>query len=535
VSMIITFVLIGKYLEVIGKKKAIDTLDTIKSTLPVQATVITENIKKIVSLDTVKIDDIVELKTGEKAGVDGTVISGEANFDESSITGESMPIAKTKDSKIYSGTLNLDGIIRYKATKNYANSTLNSIVTMIEDSLMHKPPIEKKANKASVFFSFTILSIAILTFFGWYYFDKELFYLEDSSRFETALIVAISVIVIACPCALALATPMASLVGISWLAKKNILFKEASLLETFAKANTLVLDKTGTITKGKMAVKSSYFLDKNDKDINILYSLVSSSTHPVSIAIKNYLEKEHETLGHLELQNFKTIQAKGIYAVHEGSELVGGNLEILNQFNIQNNINTNNTIFAFAINSKLTAYFELEDEIKENAKEIIEQIKNLKISVIMLTGDNEKVAASIADAVGIDTFYSNMTPFDKAEYIKSLKDSGKIVVMAGDGVNDALALSKSDIAITMGAGADISIAVSDVVLLNNSLQALLDSFKISKRTYSFIKQNLAISLIYNTVTIPLAVMGFVIPLVAALSMSLSSLLVVGNSMRIKND
>lgn len=532
VTMIITFVLVGKYLEVLGKKGAIDTLDKIKSQLPNEATIIIDGTKKIVSLEEVKIGNTIELKGGEKAGIDGEVTSGSANFDESSISGESIPVYKTKGDTVFSGTVNTDNTIRYIATKDYANSTLNSIVTMIEDSLSSKPKIEEAANELSKYFSVAILLLALITFFSWYFYGGDLFYETNANRFEKAFIVMISVIVIACPCALALATPIASLVGISWLAAKGLLFKEAKFLETMAKADTLVVDKTGTITKGEFSVIYSS-LPKEQKEINLLYSLVDSSTHPVSQAVKKYLENNIKELSHYNLENIENVEAKGLKADYKGQSLLGGNSALLKEFDITTDIKPTMTQFLFALNNKVVASFELEDELKDDAEHVISLLQDKGIEVIMLTGDNEQVASKIASKAGINNFVSHINPIGKSNFIKKLKDEGKTIVMAGDGINDALALSNSDIAIAMGNGADISIAVSDVVILNNSLKGLLDSFNISKRTYYFIKQNLALSLIYNAITVPLAMLGYVIPLVAALSMSLSSLLVVGNSMRIK--
>jgi P-type Cu+ transporter len=291
VTMIITFVLVGKYLEVIGKKSAIDTIDKIKSSLPLDAIIIENGVKKSVSVDELKVGDIIELKTGEIAPVDGMVISGNASFDESSITGESMPVYKSINDPIYSGTINTNSLIRYEVQKDFSNSTISSFVTLIEDSLTSKSDIEKKANEISKSFSATILALAFLTFLGWFFFTPELFYATEAGRFETAFIVMISVIVIACPCALSLATPIASLVGISELARHKLVFKESKFLETMAKANVLVLDKTGTITQGKLKVTKSS-VDKID--INLLYSMVSSSNHLVSSAIKSYMEENYE-------------------------------------------------------------------------------------------------------------------------------------------------------------------------------------------------------------------------------------------------
>ncbi|MCK4442039.1 MAG: cation-translocating P-type ATPase, partial [Sulfurovaceae bacterium] len=523
VAMIITFVLVGKYLEVIGKKNAVDTMDKIKSQVPLEATIIEDGVKKVVPLDKIEVGDILEVKMGEKATVDGELIVDEATFDESSITGESLPIEKSKGDKIYSGTINAGQVIRYRATKNYANSTLNGVVILLEDALNSKPQIEEKANKISKYFSITILTLALLSFLGWYLYNGD---------FENALIIAISVIVIACPCALALATPIASLIGISWGANKGVLFKEAKFIETFAKATTVVLDKTGTITDGKLSVKKIIGSIDDDK-LPLLYSLVDSSTHPVSKAIKKYLEKNYSNLTQVELENITQIHAKGLKAIYQGKKLLGGNSQLLKDNAIDISIDTQYTIYNFAIDNQHIISFELEDALKSDSKELIEYFKLIGVEPIMATGDHENVAKRIAKEVGITKYKSTMSPIDKANYIDTLRKDDKIVVMVGDGVNDTLALSKADVSIAMGSGADVALAISDVVILNNSLLGVKDSFKISKRTYKFIKQNLSISLVYNVITIPIAIAGFVIPLIAALSMSISSLLVVGNSIRIK--
>jgi P-type Cu+ transporter len=360
---------------------------------------------------------------------------------------------------------------------------------------------------------------------------------NGTTQFERSFIVAVSVIVIACPCALALATPMASLVGISELAKKGLLFKEAKFIESLAVANTVVFDKTGTLTKGELNVVKMRILDENIHKLNLLYSILCASTHPVSRSIKKYLEEKYDLI-EKKLDNVKNIEAKGMSASYtnvDGKtfELLGGNLDLLKQNEIYYKFESNKTVYLFAINKRVIATFELEDEIKENAKELVEFLQNKNIEVVMLTGDNENVASNVAKQLNIKKYFSVQTPISKANYIKELKKENKTVVMVGDGVNDSVALSNADVAIAMGNSADVSLAISDVVLLNSSLNSLKDAFVISSKTYKFIKQNLSLSLIYNTVTIPLAMAGLVIPLVAALSMSLSSLMVVLNSLRIK--
>ncbi len=523
VAMIITFVLVGKYLEVIGKKNAVDTMDKIRSQVPLEATIIEAGVKKVVGLDTIEVGNIIEVKTGEKASVDGVLIGSNGTFDESSLSGESLPVEKQVGDTIYSGTINSGQVIRYTATKNYANSTLNNIVTLLEDALASKPEIEETTNEISKYFSITILLLAIATFVGWHWYSGD---------FEKALIVSISVIVIACPCALALATPIASLIGISWAAEKGLLFKEAKFIETFAKADTVVLDKTGTITQGKLTVKR-ITQDISKEYLPLLYALSDSSTHPVSLAVKRYLQQEFTDIKSVELEKIEQVAGKGLEATYENKVLLGGNSQLLEQYDISIDLESDYTVYHFAVDGKLIASFELEDSLKEGAKALITYLNGIGVNVVMATGDHEKVATRVAKSVGIENFKFGMSPIDKADYISLLKSEGKKVVMVGDGINDALALSKADVAIAMGNGADVALAVSDVVILNDSLKAIEESFMISRRTFKFIKQNLALSLFYNMITIPMAMAGFVVPLVAALSMSLSSLMVVGNSIRIK--
>ena len=539
VAMIITFVLVGKYLEVIGKKSAVDTLDKIKSSLPLEAVVVDENNnKKLVALNSIKIDDVIEIKAGDKVPVDGQIVNGEGFFDESTLTGESIPVYKKVGDFVYSGTINSNSLINYKVTKDFKNSTFSSIVTLLEDSLNSKPKIQTKAAQISKGFSLTILSLALMTFLVWYFFGIDLgFDYTGTTQFERSFIVAVSVVVIACPCALALATPMASLVGISELAKKGLLFKEAKFIESMAVASSVVFDKTGTLTKGELNVVKARIMDDNIHKLNLLYSLLSASNHPVSKSIKKYLSKKYD-LEDKKLDSVKNVEAKGMSAKYiniEGKsfELLGGNIDLLKQNEIYYKFESNKTVYLFAINKRVIATFELEDEIKDNSKELISYLQKNNIEVTMLTGDNENVARDIAEKLNIKSYLSSQTPVSKAEYIKKLKSENKVVVMVGDGVNDSVALSNADVAVAMGNSADVSLAVSDVVLLNSSLKSLKDAFIISSRTYKFIKQNLYLSLIYNATTIPLAMAGYVIPLVAALSMSLSSLMVVLNSLRIK--
>ena len=523
-TMIITFVLVGKYLEVLSKKRAADTLDRIIGTMPTEATVIREGEKALVAIENIEPGDLLELKPGEKVAIDGEVTSGSALFDESSLTGESEPILRREGDPLLSGTICLDSVVRYTTTKRAEESLLHTITELLSDAITKKPRIEQLANTISGWFSLAILSIAVLTFAGWWYLGGE---------FERALIVGISVIVIACPCALGLATPMATLIGISRAAKHGLLFKEASLLETMAKSDLLALDKTGTITEGKPGVIKIETFDGFDPAL--LLALVQSSNHPVSQGIERYLieHDDDRTPTPPTLQMIKSIEAKGVTAQYQGKPLAGGNAALMEQQGIACHAQSDHTLFFFAIGDQLVARFELRDQLKEGAVEAIRAIRHMGVRVVMLTGDHEATARRIAEEVGIDEYHAALLPIDKADLIDRFHDEGHIIVMAGDGINDAIALAKSDIAIAMGSGADIAIEVSDIVLLEDRPQNIADAYVISRRTFRAVKQNLGSSILYNLVAVPLAVMGYVNPLVAALAMSLSSLFVVGNSMRIK--
>ena len=520
VSMIITFVLIGKFLEVLSKKNAADTLDIMGKHIPSEINVL-ENDKIVAcKLTDAKVGDIIVVASGEKVLLDGKIIKGSGSFDESSLTGESEAIYKNIGDNVISGTLSIDADIHFRATKDFEHSTLSNLVHLLDNAMAKKPKIEQLANRLSEYFSTVILLLSFVTFAVWWFWPHS---------FEIAFMVGISVIVIACPCALALATPVATLVGLSLGAKRGILFKEAAQLETMAKVDTIVLDKTGTLTIGKPEVVQEIILEEFDK--SLLYAMTSSSKHPISKGVSNFIKEEDFEV--INFDTFTQLQARGIEAEIGSTKLLGGNYKLMQEKGVDVTHESDKTLFFFAVDKKLVAIYELSDTIKEGAKPLVKDLKSKNIDVIMLTGDNKNAAYKIATELGINTVLAEQSPQEKAAYISHLHENNKIVVMVGDGINDILALSSADIGIVMGSGSDIAVDVSDVILLNDSLYALKDAFKISRTTYALVKQNLALSLVYNGVTIPLAMAGYIIPLIAAISMSVSSLLVVGNSMRIK--
>ncbi len=519
VTMIITFVFAGKYLEVLTQKRAVDTLDGIIGSLPTEVVVVRDEQKIITPLLNVKIGDIIEVKSGQKVVIDGKISKGEASFDTSSITGENRPVFKSVGDELVSGSICLDSVVRYEATALHKDSMLSKIANLLEQSMHKKPRIEQLANQISGYFSLAILSLALLTFFGWYFYNSD---------FQNALITAIAVIVIACPCALGLATPVSTLAGLGVGAKKGVLFKEASFMESMAKSDILVLDKTGTITEGKPSVYEHQEFKKYDK--NLLYSLLLTSDHPISKGVLEFLGDGFKSL---ELEQVKSVTSKGVSAVYEGKNVFGGSRAFLEQSGFNVEAIGEESCYFFGVDGELVCSFFLRDTPRDGIKDSLCKISTLGVQNFMLTGDNENSAKGVAKKVGIKDFKFELNPLQKAEFIDDFHAQNKVVVMAGDGINDALALSKSDIAIAMGSGADVALNVSDVVLLNDSSEALEWAFLVSKKVFRTIKQNLGFSIFYNAITVPLAMAGFINPLFAALSMSLSSIVVVLNSMRIK--
>lgn len=522
VAMIITFVLFGKFLEVLSRKNAADTLDVIGKHIPREVSIVEGESIRSIDVNEVKEGDVILIRSGERSAIDGEVISGEGSFDESNLTGESEPIFKRLGDKIISGTTSIDALIHYRATKDFAHSTLSTLVNLLENAMAQKPSIEQLANRLSQHFSSTILFLAIGTFWSWYFWPHT---------FDRSLMVGISVIIIACPCALALATPVATLVGLALGAKRGILFKSAAQIETMAKASMVVLDKTGTITMGRPEV--IYATVHQSFDIKALYTLVSSSKHPISRGVLEYIERTEQEIEFSTIEEVRELPARGMIGRSNGAMIAGGNALLMQELGIDIDMVSDKSLFYYAVDNRLVATYELRDLPKEKAFESIQILHDLGLRVVMLTGDHEAAALRVANEVGIKEVYAHLTPEGKASFVDQAHSEGHVVVMAGDGINDLLALAASDIAIAMGNGSDIAIEVSDVVLMHDSLTSLAESFAISRKTYRLIKQNLGISLVYNSITIPLAMMGYIIPLIAAISMSFSSLLVVGNSMRVR--
>ncbi len=532
ITMIITFVLIGRFLEQRGRKIAVDSLDSLNAAIPLQITAIRNNTRTAITPEEAQIGEVIEVLAGEKIALDGVLLSDYALCDESMLSGESVPVSKTKDDKIYSGAIVLQSPLRYRVTHDVAHSFLSTILTLVQESLNHKPRIQEQANRLSRYFSSTILSLALLTFVFWVISGAELAY---------AISIAVSVIIIACPCALALATPMACVVGLGNALSKKILFKESRFLETLAHVDMVLFDKTGTLTQQNLQVSHSSGIENlDDTQLAILQSLVSQSAHPVAKAVEKFIKTQYTTHEICELQSFTQLSARGIVASTATRTFIGGNLLLLDSYHIAypDSLNEESaTLFCFAeltpSGGTLLATFFVQDTLKDDAKECVQKLAQMGLEICIASGDRAAPVSRIANALGISHFYANQTPDSKAELVQALQSSGKTILMVGDGINDTIAFAKSNAAIAMGSGVDIAISVSDVVVLDNTLQSVCDALTISRHSLRCIKQNLAISIVYNALTIPLAMAGFVIPLLAAASMSLSSLLVVGNSLRNK--
>lgn len=511
VVMIITFVFAGKFLEILSKKRAVDNLDALTGLISSEIYVLNNDKFDLKSVHEVKQNDIIMTRSGEKTLIDGIIIDGLGSFDYSSLNGESLPVTLKKGDEILSGAICLDGTITYKAKTSYKGSILGKIISLLENASFKKPKIERLANKIAGKFSISILILAILTFCVWL----------NYTHLANAVIIAVSVLIISCPCALSLATPVATLVGLGTALKNGIIFKEARLLEDLSKCKCVIFDKTGTLTKGKLkVVKAQKFKDFDD---NLLYSLLNASTHPISVALQDFVDANL-----VGLNEVKNILGYGVSAKCGELRLKGGSAQFVGVLAEQNY----NSVYYFSINDEIVAKYELEDEIKHEAKIVINELKKSNYKVVILTGDHEEIAKKVALELGIDEYYADVNPIQKSKIVNELNKKFPCV-MIGDGINDLIALKSANIGICMGSGASISVENSDVVLLKDDLKSLLLALNLSKYTFFTIKQNLVFSLVYNITAIPLAIFGFVIPLFAAILMSFSSLIVVLNSAKIK--
>lgn len=538
-AVLITLVILGKLLEAQAKGKTSEAIEKLVNLAPKQAIVIRDNKEFIIPVDDVQTGDMLLVKPGEKIPVDGTVISGISSVDESMVTGESMPVEKTKGSSVIGGTINKHGSLRMTATNVGKDTTLSHIVQLIEDAQSRKAPIQRFADVISAYFVPIVLIIAAITFSSWYFaLGKELSF---------ALLTSIAVLVIACPCSLGLATPTAIMVGTGKGAKHGILIKGGDILEKAHKIKHVIFDKTGTITKGKPEVTDVVSVSKHEKELlTIATSLEKESEHPLAEAIVTYANAKK--IESTTPQKFSAIPGHGVTGTVNKKQYLFGNTKLMQK----NNINTariesqlaelenqGKTAMILATKKQVIGIIAVADTIKETSKEAVHKLKQLGISVHMITGDNNRAAHAIAEQVGIHHVFAEVLPQDKSDYVKKLQKDG-LVAMIGDGINDAPALAQADIGIAMGSGTDVALETGDIVLMKNDLLDVPKSIRLSRQTMAKIKQNLFWALFYNILGIPIAAgmlypaTGWLLsPMIAGGAMALSSVSVVTNSLFLK--
>ena len=537
-AIVIFFIKLGRYIDGISKDKTKEAIQKLVQITPKEAVIKVNGEEKKVTIDEIKKGDIVVSKPGEKIAVDGKIITGKAHLDESFITGESKPASKTEGSKVIAGSINYDGYIEYEAEKIGKESTISEIVRLVIEATNTKAPIAKVADTVSGYFIPAVILIAIITFIA---------YLILGNTVSIAINVFVTILVVACPCSLGLATPLAIVVSEGVCANNGILVKKSEILENAEKTTTVVFDKTGTLTYGKLKIAQiiNYSKMQEKELMQIVGSLEKKSTHPIGKAFEDYLnENKIETL---DVKDFKDVSGYGIIGKIAENDVILGNSKILEKYDITNShkqdeeklAKEGNSIIYVVINNEISAIIGVNDIVRENSKEVISKLNKNKIETVMLTGDNTQTAEKIAKEIGITTVISNVTPREKTEVVKKLKTEGKYVMMCGDGINDSPALASSNIGVSVNSGTDIAMDSSDVILTRNDLNSILNLINISKKTIRNIKQNLFWAFFYNSLMIPIA-MGLlgkwgvtINPMIASLAMVISSLTVTLNALRLK--
>ncbi len=533
-TLIIALILLGRTIERLMKHRAHDAIQSILELQPPMARVIRNDETIEVSADEVKVGEIVVVKPGEKIPLDGIIVEGSTYVDQSMVTGESIPVFKQKGDEVIGGTINKSGLIKVKVTKESSEGLLSQIVKIVEESILSRTPIQRLADRIASFFVPAVVLIAISSFLFWT--------LGWGLPLTVSLAILIAVLIIACPCALGIATPAALLVASGKGAKQGILIKGGEYLEKIHKTNVVVFDKTGTLTMNKPRLTD--VISFHEKTLEIAASIEKNSNHPLAQALVD--EAFRRGIKFLEVNEFEEIPGEGVRAKISGKEYYLGNYRILERFKvtldrkqvelIDELENEGKTLSYLVENGKLIAIFAFSDVIREEAKRVIEELKKMKIEVVILTGDNEKVAKAVARNLGVDKYIANVLPTEKAKVIEDIKRQGKTVIMVGDGINDAPAMSVADVGIAIGSGTDVAKQAGGIILVKNNLEDVIKAIKLSKKTYSKIKQNLFWAFFYNVALIPVAAgilypfFGLLLsPILAALAMALSSITVVSNS------
>ena len=537
-AIVIYFIKLGRYIDGISKDKTKEAIQKLVKITPNNAVIKVDGIEKRVTLDEIKKGDIIISRPGEKIAVDGEIVEGKTHIDESFITGESKPVSKEKGEKVIAGSINYDGYIEYKAEKIGKESTISEIVRLVIEATNTKVPIAKLADKVSGYFVPIVMIVAIITF---------IVYLILGFEFREAINSFVTILVIACPCSLGLATPLAIVVSEGLCASNGILIKKSEILENAQKVDTIVFDKTGTLTYGKLKVSEviNYSEMQEDKILQLVASIEQKSIHPIAKAFIDYIEEKN--IKTLNVNEFEEISGLGIKGKIDDEEIILGNEKILNKYEIENKheedarrLTENGNSLVYVVKDReVISIIGVNDIIRENAKEVIEIFDKKKIKTIMLTGDNEKTAKKIANDIGITTVIANVLPVQKANIIKKLILEKKYVMMCGDGINDSPALASADIGVSVTSGTDIAMDSSEVILTRNDLYSIINLINISKKTIINIKQNLFWAFFYNSLMIPIAIgllkpLGISInPMLASIAMIFSSITVIFNALRLK--
>lgn len=544
-TVILTLVLLGQVLEARAHSKTNSAVKELLKLAPNKAVKVVDGEEQEVAIDEIELGDILRVKPGDKIPVDGVITEGETSIDESMITGEPIPVNKSTDDKVSSGTINGNQSFLMKAEKVGSDTLLSQIIQMVNDASRSRAPIQKLADTVSGYFVPVVVIIAIVTFAVWAIWGPEPAYVY-------ALVNAIAVLIIACPCALGLATPMSVMVGVGKGAQNGVLIKNAEALEKMDKVDTLIVDKTGTITEGKPTVEKMGSFDNGFTESEVLQfivSLNSQSEHPLAEATVKYGKEQNAEF--LNADGFNAVTGKGVEGNVNSNEVALGNAKMMEQANAtlteameneaQSYQKQGKTVSYLAVNGKVTGYVVIGDKIKETSAKAIKDLQNKGIAVIMLTGDNHDTAQAVADELDLADFQASMLPENKLQEVEKLQEQGKVVAMAGDGINDAPALAKSDVGIAMGTGTDVAIESAAITLVKGDLHGIVKARNLSDAVMRNIKQNLFFAMIYNTLGIPIAAgllypfFGILLsPMIAALAMSFSSVSVIANSLRLKS-
>jgi Cu+-exporting ATPase len=531
-AVIITLILLGRLLEMRSKGKTSEALKKLIGLQAKTASIIRDGKEVEIPLEQLHIGDIVIVRPGEKIPVDGIIIEGTSSIDESMITGESVPVDKHIGDEIIGATLNTTGSFKFQAKKIGKDTLLAQIVKLVEEAQGSKAPIQQFADRVTAVFVPIVIVIALLTFIGWYL---------SGALFTNALINFVAVMIVACPCALGLATPTAIIVGTGLGAQHGILIKNANVLEKLRKIDTIVFDKTGTITTGKLVVTDVVSSDMFSENDILFYaaSLENFSEQPIAKAIVDFSNTKSISLA--PPKNFNSITGFGAKGLVEGKQVLVGSAKLLSERNIGTNkpkfydayFEQGKTLVFVSIDNKLAGIIAVMDATRPESKISVNRLHKLGIRILLLSGDNRQVVESICKSNGIDNYFAEMLPQDKIKEIKKLQNAGRIVAMVGDGINDAPALAQADVGIAIGTGTDIAIEAGDITLVKGNLMGVISAIRLSKKTVTTIYQNLFWAFIYNLILIPLAAFGILDPMLAAGSMALSSVSVVSNSLRLK--